>query len=531
MRRTLHKTAFTLVELLVVITIIGILIALLLPAVQAAREAARRMQCSNNLKQLGLAVLNYQSAHGVLPPGAFYGDKQHPVATPSWDLSWFKGSVFVHLLPYVEQQAIYDAYDFRQPNITAQKFAGSNVEIRTTVIAGYVCASDDHPPTFSVPAADGWMGPSGCGRVVALGNYSASAGPTTVANNSSCSCGIDFSANFSGSSITLGVIDVNPAGPFNRVSIAVTLADIKDGLSNTIFFGEIQPLSSQNAQRGWADPCNGCGVTSTIIPSITTRRYVRQAGTTATATAIGIRNLASSRPTPAAPTSPLVMAPSTRLPRQSTLWRTNTLAERTTDTRRRSIDLKHRFAVEAIAGCSASLQQWWTVGVLSSVATGKCERDPSHTAITIMILMNYCVGFIENRKIVAFVSLIVFVTGCGSQSMLPVSGVITLDGKPVSDAGVMFCPTKNGMMAAATTDAMGKFELATGRRRGAVPGEYRVAVSKKETTGVGAFATVGPRGASIKWLVPQRYSKPEASGFQVTVGQGQTEFSFALSSR
>ncbi len=104
------RPAFTLVELLVVIAIIGILIALLLPAVQSAREAARRMQCSNNGKQIGLAAHNYHSAHKVFPPGVLntaglaMTDYQGGVkGTPGWAL----------LLPYLEQQPLHDALDFR----------------------------------------------------------------------------------------------------------------------------------------------------------------------------------------------------------------------------------------------------------------------------------------------------------------------------------------------------------------------------------------------------------------------------------
>lgn len=243
---------FTLVELLVVITIIGILISLLLPAVQAAREAARRTQCCNNLKQLGLAVLNYENAHQILPPGTFYFG--NTAACPS------KGSIFVHLLPFVEQQAMYDAYDFKQTNITGQKFAGTNKEIRSSVISCYVCPSDSHPPTFEVPADDGWW--IGDGRTVGLHNYSASAGPNTVANNSSCSCSLDFSSFALGVYYTPG----KTAGPFNFLNVCVALSAIRDGLSNTIFVGEILPLSSQNCQRGWEDSCNASGFTSTIIP-------------------------------------------------------------------------------------------------------------------------------------------------------------------------------------------------------------------------------------------------------------------------
>jgi prepilin-type N-terminal cleavage/methylation domain-containing protein/prepilin-type processing-associated H-X9-DG protein len=94
------KCGFTLVELLVVIAIIGILIALLLPAVQAAREAARRAQCSNNLKQIGLALLNYESANKKFPPGGLYQTGS------GYGHSWW-----VRILPYIEQGAVYEKFD------------------------------------------------------------------------------------------------------------------------------------------------------------------------------------------------------------------------------------------------------------------------------------------------------------------------------------------------------------------------------------------------------------------------------------
>ncbi|MFW5692720.1 MAG: DUF1559 domain-containing protein [Thermoguttaceae bacterium] len=97
-----RKHGFTLVELLVVIAIIGILIALLLPAVQAAREAARRMQCSNNLKQIGLAVLNYENTYRTLPSVGMHG-KPH-------DISWI-----VRIMPFLESGSVYDQLDIEHP--------------------------------------------------------------------------------------------------------------------------------------------------------------------------------------------------------------------------------------------------------------------------------------------------------------------------------------------------------------------------------------------------------------------------------
>jgi len=116
LRARAERIAFTLVELLVVITIIGILIALLLPAVQAAREAARRLQCSNHLKQIGLALHNYASAAGSLPPGAIAIDRTGitqlsnvwaDAANGEHGTSWM-----LRILPYLEQGALFDHWDF-----------------------------------------------------------------------------------------------------------------------------------------------------------------------------------------------------------------------------------------------------------------------------------------------------------------------------------------------------------------------------------------------------------------------------------
>ena len=134
--RSLH--GFTLIELLVVITIIGILIALLLPAVQAAREAARRLQCSNNFKQIGLALLNYESAHGSFPPAKIYIDSPRWFVGPTW-------SAFI--LPFIESTSLYEQYDYSQgyssPGDGFVVFGEpTNVLVGGYRIAVYICPSD-----------------------------------------------------------------------------------------------------------------------------------------------------------------------------------------------------------------------------------------------------------------------------------------------------------------------------------------------------------------------------------------------------
>src|SRR5438132_1428634 len=125
------RNGFTLVELLVVIAIIGVLVALLLPAVQTAREAARRNQCANNLKQIGLGVFNYNDVHQVMPAGNYH--------------SVF-GSWLVHLLPYVEQQSLYAMYRndgmAGYPNAGIRYGSPENLPVTRTQLKVYTCPSD-----------------------------------------------------------------------------------------------------------------------------------------------------------------------------------------------------------------------------------------------------------------------------------------------------------------------------------------------------------------------------------------------------
>lgn len=132
-RRFRAPAAFTLVELLVVITIIGILISLLLPAVQAAREAARRTQCSNNLRQMGLALHNYHSFANVFPPGVIGTRLDNTRTDPSRNLqiAW---SVFI--LPQLEQEAVYNKFYFNRAYDHAD-----NKEVTSFVLSVYLCPS------------------------------------------------------------------------------------------------------------------------------------------------------------------------------------------------------------------------------------------------------------------------------------------------------------------------------------------------------------------------------------------------------
>ncbi len=132
-----RRLAFTLVELLVVIAIIGVLVALLLPAVQAAREAARRSSCSNNFKQLGIAIHNYHDTLNALPPGTMATQLNSSGSNPG-SMSWMP-----HLLPFMEQGALYDKL---QPYMSTRNSSGFPSIYMNTIIKTLVCPSDGNSP-------------------------------------------------------------------------------------------------------------------------------------------------------------------------------------------------------------------------------------------------------------------------------------------------------------------------------------------------------------------------------------------------
>jgi prepilin-type N-terminal cleavage/methylation domain-containing protein/prepilin-type processing-associated H-X9-DG protein len=135
--------AFTLVELLVVIAIIGVLVGLLLPAIQAAREAARRSQCANNLKQIGLALLNYHDTHRALPPGYLAKMPPSDVTTPGWGWASF-------ILPMMEEPFLAGMIDYALP------IEHPHNDVVKTVVSGYLCPTDEvAPAAFAVTDENG----------------------------------------------------------------------------------------------------------------------------------------------------------------------------------------------------------------------------------------------------------------------------------------------------------------------------------------------------------------------------------------
>jgi len=236
-----NRKAFTLIELLVVIAIISVLIGLLLPAVQKVREAAARLQCQNNLKQLGLAINNYDSQKGRFPAALIHsGRYNNPSNTPynGPEVS-YKGQAymiynhtgFVALLPYIEQESLFKQYNYQLPSSSSSPYAitvapgdsatNPNRAVANTYLKVYTCPADDTPggeytgTGANAPYTTGFYE----GKDVRRSNYLFSTGAYE-----------DYSADWRNTS------------PLNRGAFgnngAASLSRMPDGSSNTIAFGE-----------------------------------------------------------------------------------------------------------------------------------------------------------------------------------------------------------------------------------------------------------------------------------------------------
>ena len=235
------RYGFTLVELLVGIAVIGILLALILPAVQSAREAARRIQCRNNLKQIGLALHNYADAHRIFPIS--WGETR-------WEVETRTASWLALILPYVDQKPLYDTIDFEDP------LAPGNQAAAATPVPVYLCPSDS---TAAVRNDRNRAQGQPVGFPVAITSYRGVAGSNwgagtfvhteTTGRNS----GRDDAFRFGNGIFTGGYLEPGFWGP----PIRTRPADIRDGMSNTVATGESVADWCSHAWWFWHNWPNG----------------------------------------------------------------------------------------------------------------------------------------------------------------------------------------------------------------------------------------------------------------------------------
>ncbi len=246
------RRGFTLIELLVVIAIIAVLIALLLPAVQAAREAARRSQCVNNLKQIGLAVMNYESSNTSLPPGCKFQ-------------VWGTWAIFI--LPYMEQTQVYNSWNSlgdyglsAAGGNSALRYGGAmNTTATTARINSYTCPSDTRSaPLGGIPSY----------------NYVANYGNTAITSVGT--------ATSTAPALTYNGFMYSGA-PFSDIYLgAVTLSSITDGLSNTMYHAEcIEGQDGPTGQldlRGYIHWWEGAFFESSLTPNSTQPDQMQSSG-------------------------------------------------------------------------------------------------------------------------------------------------------------------------------------------------------------------------------------------------------------
>jgi prepilin-type N-terminal cleavage/methylation domain-containing protein/prepilin-type processing-associated H-X9-DG protein len=291
------RRGFTLIELLVVIAIIAVLIALLLPAVQSAREAARRAQCVNNLKQIGLGMHNYQSANNCLPPGCK-------------GCCW--GTWLIFLLPNIEQQALYNSWNSLGNYLVANgpmdsnlRYVGAcNITVTSSRINAYMCPSDGGNTSLTSINTGG--------KYVTSQNYMVNFGSTNYEQDPMTINGLTYP--FLGAPFTdIGApIPDSPiggtSGMANVISPTVNFAAITDGLSNTLMVSEAvvgQSVSGHNDLRGFSHWAFAAQFTGFLTPNSTQPDMMQgttyywypyqnnppaQLGTATTGTYMGVRS-------------------------------------------------------------------------------------------------------------------------------------------------------------------------------------------------------------------------------------------------
>ncbi len=298
--KTFRKTVrggFTLIELLVVISIIAVLIALLLPAVQAAREAARRTQCVNNLKQIGLGTMNFESTYGSLPPDALRLDKPDMNADAQAAIPTCAASFLTQILPYMEQANIYNLININQSafntaNIPPSTGAHSGLNSAYSIaINAFLCPSSPGPATINYFNANWGPYGNGGGDVCTPGSAGGGGSVSNVNPPPTQTWGrTDYFPIPGISQVPLQAAGMNPgyvAAVGNPVTVTATtpavnsgtiadpliagkirLASVLDGTSNTLIVSESgsKPIGYNGKRRMYRSEVNGLAVDGVIEP-------------------------------------------------------------------------------------------------------------------------------------------------------------------------------------------------------------------------------------------------------------------------